>query len=239
MWLKASSEAFDPLEQSIEYFRALDAVKEVTVKYLASKLPPGLDDALEAGVEAITDPSSDTYAAASGSATLTVGGKQDGKTAANRVVYKREGKEDKAIIGGGETIEKITVSDQKPNSLTSRIEANAAMEAGAKGNGFAKAYLESLYGTLLIGVCKCPEGTLYKVLTDNGQFIRSEAAKAAVDRAIKEMQQAAERIGQDIESGKQPADGESLRRRAEVELARWARSIGGDRFEPKAEEGGE
>jgi len=235
MWLKASSEAFDPLERSIEYFRALDAVKEVTVKYLADKLPPGLDDALEAGVEAITDPASDTFAAATGAASLVVGGRQDSGTAANRVVYKREDKEDKAIIGGGETIKKIKVADQKPDSLTSRIEGNSTMEAGAQGNGFAKAYLESLYGTVLIGVCECPNGIIYRVLTDNGQFIRSDATKAAVDRAIKEMQEAAQRIGQDIENGNQKTDGESLRRRAEAELARWAKSIGGDRFEPKAE----
>ena len=74
LWLKTSSNAFDPLEKNIEVFRALDAVKEVTVEYLAGKLPPGIDDAVEAGVEAITDPASDTYAAARGVGTLTVGG---------------------------------------------------------------------------------------------------------------------------------------------------------------------
>jgi hypothetical protein len=101
LWIKGTSEAFDPLERNIEAFRTLDKVKELTVEYLGGKLPPGLDDALEAGVEAITDPSSDTYAAAKGSATLTVGGNKDTQTAENRVVYKREGKEDKAIVGGG------------------------------------------------------------------------------------------------------------------------------------------
>lgn len=236
MWLKGSSEAFDPLERSIEYFRAVDAVKEVTVKYLAKKLPPGLSDGLEAGVEAITDPSSDTYAAASGSATLVVGADRDAKTATNRVVYKRKDKEDKAIIGGGETIEKIDVADQKPDSLTSHIDANVTMEAGAQGNGFAKAYLESLYGTMLVGVCECPDGILFDMLWENGQFIRSEGAKAAVERASKEMQEAEDRIKRDIESGEQEIDGESLERRVEAELARWAKSLGGDRFEPKEEE---
>jgi hypothetical protein len=61
-------------------------VKEVTVKYLGDKLPPGLGDALEAGVEAITDPSSDTYAAATGKATLTVGSKKKTDSAENRVL---------------------------------------------------------------------------------------------------------------------------------------------------------
>lgn len=233
MWVKASSEAFDPLAKNIEVFRALDAVKEVTVKYLAGKLPPGIDDAVEAGVEAITDPSSDTYAAATGSATIVVGDERDAQTSENRVVYKREGKEDKAIVGGGETVKKLFASDAKPDSLTSRLEATARLEAGAAGNGFAKSYLESLYGTILVGVCECPEGTTYKVITDNGQFIRSAAITEAVKRAKKEMQQAAVRIGEDIHSGAQDISGDALQRRAEAELARWAGSIGGNRFEQK------
>lgn len=231
MWIKASSEAFDPLERSIEHFRALDAVKELSVKYVGSKLPPGLDDALEAGVEAITDPSSDTYASATGKATLTVGSKVSSDTAENRVTYKREDKEDKAIVGGGETIRKFSASDQKPNSLTSRIEANSRLGAGAEGNGFAKASLESVYGTILIGVCECPSGTMSRVLTDNGQLIQSEGAQAAAERAIEEMNEAAERIVNDIKSGEQATDGNSLKARAEGELGAWAKSIGGDRFE--------
>jgi hypothetical protein len=239
MWIKASSDAFDPLERNIEFFRALDAIKEVSVKYLSEKLPPGFGDALEEGVGAITDPASDTYAGATGSATLTVGDKTKADSSVNRVVYKREDKEDKAIVGGGETIRKFNVADQKPDALTSRIEASAKLEAGATGNGTAEAHLESLYGTILIGVCECPNGTLYKVLSDTSQFIRSEAAQTAVNRAMQEMQQAADRIGKAIESGEQKTDGASLQRRAEGELGSWARSIGGDRFEPKAEEGSE
>jgi hypothetical protein len=232
MWIKTTSEAFDPLEKNIEAFRTLDAVKEITVKYLADKLPPGLDEAVEAGVEAITDPSSDTYAAATGSATLTVGADTDAQTSANRVVYKREGKEDKAIVGGGETIKKLSASDVKPGSLTSKLDAEAKLEAGAQGNGFAKAHLESLYGTILIGVCECPAGTTYKTTFDNGQSIRSEGAAEAVKRAIREMNEAAERIGKDIESGELEPTGEDLRARAESELETWGESIGGDRFEP-------
>lgn len=239
MWIKTASEAVDPLERSIEYFRALDAVKEVTVKYLANKLPPGLSDAMEAGVEAITDPSSDTYAAASGTATLTVGADIKAGTSANRVLYKRKDKEDKAIIGGGETIEKLFASDVKPGSLTSRLDAEASLEAGAQGNGFAKAWLESLYGTLLIGVCECPQGTLYKISFDNGQFIRSEAAAEAVKRAIREMNEAAERIGKDIESGELEPNAEDLKARAEAELKAWGESIGGERFEPEEAPGDE
>jgi hypothetical protein len=234
MWIKTTSEAFDPLEKNIEAFRTLDAVKEITVKYLADKLPPGLDEALEAGVEAITDPSSDTYAAATGSATLTVGADTDAQTSVNRVVYKREGKEDKAIVGGGETIKKLSASDVKPGSLTSKLDAEAKLEAGAQGNGFAKAHLESLYGTILIGVCECPAGTTYKITFDNGQSIRSEGAEEAVKRAIREMNEAAERIGKDIESGELEPTGEDLRARAESELETWGESIGGDRFEPEA-----
>ena len=233
MWIKTESEAFDPLEKNIEAFRTLDAVKEITVKYLADKLPPGLDEAVEAGVEAITDPSSDTYAAATGTATLTVGVAKDTQTSANRVVYKREGKEDKAIVGGGETIKKLSASDVKPGSLTSRLDAESKLEAGATGNGFAKAYLESLYGTILIGVCECPEGTSYKIVTDNGQFIRSEGAEQAVERAILEMKEAADRIGKDIESGELEPTGENLKTRAESELETWGESLGGDRFQPK------
>jgi hypothetical protein len=232
MWIKTQSEAFDPLEKNIEVFRALDAVKEITVKYLADKLPPGLDDAVEAGVEAITDPSSDTYAAATGTATLTVGGDVDAQSSVNRVVYKREGKEAKAIVGGGETIKKLSAADTKPGSLTSRLDAESKLEAGATGNGFAKAYLESLYGAILIGVCECPEGTSYKIVTDNGQFIRSEGAEQAVKRAIDEMKEIADGIGEDIESGKLETTGKDLKARAESELESWGKSLGGDRFEP-------
>jgi hypothetical protein len=236
MWLKATSSAFDPLEKNIEVFRALDKVKEVTVKYLADKLPPGLSDAAEAGVDAITDPSSDTYAGASGTVTLTVGGQKDRQQADNQVVYKRKDKEDKAIIGGGETIRKLFASDVQPGSLTSKLEASARLKAGATGNGLARANLESLYGTILIGVCECPTGIVIDVLTDNGQFIRSEATQQAVDRAKKEMQAAAERIVKDLESGKQPTDEASMKARAEAELRGWGESMGGDRFKPATAE---
>jgi hypothetical protein len=236
LWLKATSSAFDPLEKNIEVFRALDKVKEVTVKYLADKLPPGLSDAAEAGVDAITDPSSDTYAGASSTATLTVGADKDSQKAENHVVYKRKDKEDKAIIGGGETIKKLFASDVQPGSLTSKLDANAQLKAGATGNGLAKAYLESLYGTILIGVCECPTGSVLDVLTDNGQFIRSEAAQQAVERAKKEMQEAADRIISDLKNGKLKTDEASLKARAEAELRAWAASLGGSRFKPAAED---
>jgi hypothetical protein len=236
LWLKATSSAFDPLEKNIEIFRALDEVKEVTVKYLADKLPPGLSDAAEAGVDAITDPSSDTYAGAKATATLTVGGAKDGQSADNQVVYKRKDKEDKAIIGGGETIKKLFASDVRPGSLTSKLDASAQLKAGATGNGLAKAYLESLYGTILIGVCECPTGSVFDVLTDNGQFIRSEASQQAVNRAKQEMQQAADRIISDLENGAMKADAASLKARAEAELQAWAASLGGSRFTESAGE---
>ncbi len=236
MWIKSSSEAFDPLERSIEVFRALDAVKELSVKYVTRKLPPGIDDAIEAGVEAITDPASDTYAAASGNATLVVGGSTDGGVSANRVVYKRKDKEDKAIIGGGATVKKFFASDVRPNSLTSRIDAGVVMEAGATGNGFAKAYLESVYGTLLVGVCECPaaDGTTIsvKLLTDVQMFIRTDAAKGAVDVALRDLKAAANRINQDIQSGKQDIDGAALKKRAEAELRKWGDGTAGERFKP-------
>lgn len=231
MWIKASSEAFDPLENSIEYFRALDAAKEASVKFATRKLPPGISDGIEAGVEAITDPSSDTFASAMGASTLTVGANTVQGEAKNDVVYKREDKEDKAIIGGGETIKKIGARDHKPGSLTSRITANAELKAGAEGNGYAKSNLESMYGTLLIGVCECPNGTVWDFLTETSQLTQTDAGRAAVERALKEMREATERIGEDIKSGEQATDGETLSRRAEAELVRWAKSIGGDRFE--------
>lgn len=236
LWLRASSEAFDPLERSADYSGAADAVRETTEKHLSQKLPPSLSDGLEAGVEAITDPSGHTRAAASGSATLVVGDDRDSGTAANRVVYKREGKEDKAIIGGGETVKSIKVSDRKPDSLTSRIDASVTMEAGAQGNGLAEAYLESLYGTILIGVCECPNAPpIHKVITNNSQFLRTAAAKSVLERANREMQTAADLIGHSIEVGTQATDGESLERRAETELEEWVKKVAGDRFEPKEE----
>lgn len=239
MWLKASSDAFDPLENSIEYFRALDAAKELSVQFATRKLPPGISDGIEAGVDAITDPSSDTYASAMGASTLTVGARTVKGEARNNVVYKREDKEDKAIIGGGETIRKIGARDQKPRTLTSKIAANAELKAGAEGNGYAKSNLESVYGTLLVGVCECPTGIVWDFLTDTSQLTQTEAANEAVARAKKEMREATERIGADIGNGSQQTDGDSLSRRAEAELARWAKSIGGDRFEeaePDAEQ---
>jgi hypothetical protein len=233
MWIKSSSEAFDPLANSIEVFRALDAVKELSVKYAIKKLPPGLDDAVEAGVDAITDPASDTYAAANGQTTLVVGGHSDGGISANRVVYKRKDKEDKAIIGGGATVKKFFASDVLPNSLTSKIDASVVMEAGATGNGFAKAYLESVYGTLLVGICECPSGTSYEILSDAQMFIRTDAAKGAVDVALRDMQAAVDRISKDIESGAQDTDRDKLKKRVEDELRSWGNSQAGERFQPK------
>jgi hypothetical protein len=150
-------------------------------------------------------------------------------------VYKRKDKEDKAIIGGGETIKKLFVSDVQPGSLTSKLDANAQLKAGATGNGLAKAYLESLYGTILIGVCECPTGSTFDVLTDNGQFIRSEASQQAVNRAKQEMQEAADRIVSDLQNGTMKTDKASLKARAEAELHNWADSLGGSRFTPAAE----
>lgn len=238
LWLKASSDAFDPLENSIEYFRALDAAKEASVKFVTRKLPPGISDGIEAGVDAITDPASDTYASASGNATLTVGGKTDQGAAKNNVVYKREDKEDKAIIGGGESVKKLGATDARPGSLTSKITAGAEMKAGAEGNGYATANLESLYGTILVGVCECPTGTVWQTLTDTSLLIESDAAQAAVNRAEKEMDDASERINADLKSGAQKTDRASLEARVTAELERWAKSIGGDRFE-ESDEGGE
>jgi hypothetical protein len=232
MWIKSSSEAFDPLEDTIKYFRGLEAVKELSVKYVTRKLPPGLDDAIEAGVEAITDPASDTYAAASGKATLVVGGKSDAGASANRVVYKREDTEDKAIIGGGATVKKLFAADVRPNQLTSRIEASTLLEAGATGNGFAKAYLESLFGTLLVGVCECPDGTSVRVLTDAQMFIRSEAATGAAEVALRDMQAVADRIQRDIEGGGQDTGRGALKSRVEAELRKWGDGTAGERFKP-------
>jgi hypothetical protein len=232
MWIKSSSEAFDPLQRNIEVFRALDAVKELSVEFVTRKLPPGIDDAIEAGVEAITDPASDTYAAASGNAMLVVGGQSDGGVSANRVVYKRKDKEDKAIIGGGATVRKFFASDVRPNSLTSKIDAGVTMEAGATGNGFAKAYLESVYGTLLVGVCECPESISVKFLTDLQMFIRTDAAKGAVTVALNDMKAAVDRINKDIQSGAQEIDGPALKRRVEAELRKWGDGTAGERFRP-------
>ncbi len=233
MWIKSSSEAFDPLEKNIEVFRALDAVKELSVEYVAGKLPPGIDEAVEAGVDAITNPASDTYASAHGTATLAVGGQTDGGVAANRVVYKRKDKEDKAIIGGGATVRKFFAADVRPNSLTSKIDGTVTMEAGATGNGFAKAYLESVYGTLLVGVCECPSGISYEILSDAQMFIRTDAAKGAVDVALRDLKAAVDRISKDIESGAQDTDGEKLKKRVETELRKWGDSQAGQRFQPK------
>jgi hypothetical protein len=233
MWIKSSSEAFDPLERSIEVFRALDAVKELSVKYAVKKLPPGLDDAVEAGVDAITDPASDTHASAKGSATLVVGGATDGGESANNVVYKRKDKEDKAIIGGGATVKKLFAADVRPNSLTSKIDAAVEMKAGASGNGFAKAYLESVYGTLLVGICECPDSVTVEFLTDMQIFIRTDAAKGAVDVAMRDMQDAVDRIKRDIQSGAQGTGGEDLKKRVQGELENWGNKQAGERFQPR------
>ena len=54
--------------------------------------------------------------------------------------------EDKAIIGGGETVESIKVSDSKPDSLTSRIDATVKMEAGAQGKKESRPQYAALRG---------------------------------------------------------------------------------------------
>jgi hypothetical protein len=54
---------------------------------------------------------------------------------------------------------------------------------------------------------------------------------------MKEMQEAAERIGTAIKDGKLEPTGEKLKERAEKELQDWGSSIAGDRF--KSVESGE
>jgi hypothetical protein len=124
----------------------------------------------------------------------------------------------------------------RPNSLTSKIDAGVSMEAGATGNGFAKAYLESVYGTLLVGVCECPtaDGTRIsvEVLSNVQMFIRTDAAKGAVDVALRDMQSAVERIESDIKSGAQDIGAEALKKRAEFELRKWGDGTAGARFKP-------
>jgi hypothetical protein len=235
-WIKASSEALDPLERTIDFFRVLDWVKEESVKYSTKRLPPGLDDLVEEGVDIITDPSSDTHAGATGDATITVGDDEQPGTAANRVHYKRADKEDKAITGGGAAVARLFASDAKPGSLTSKLEAEAELTAGAEGNGFAKAWLESLYGTILIGVCECPDGLIvFEVKTDSGLFIKSDVAAGVAKVAQQEMQKIADEIEADIASGEQDIDAQSLEDRAAEELRRWGDARGGDRFQ--AEDG--
>ena len=231
MRIRASSEAFDPLEDTIDAFRTLDAVKELAVKYTTRKLPPGIKDAVEAGVAPITDPSSDTYAAATGAATVTVGEKSASDTVVSRVVYKREDKEDKAIVGGGTVLREIFAADVQDGSLTSTLNATATLEAGAKGNGVAESTLESMYGTILAGFCECPDGAIiFRVLTDTGLLVKGKTAEATARLAMQDMQAAAEAVYDDLEDGTTELEGDALKERVEKALRAWADGIASDHF---------
>ncbi len=149
----------------------------------------GLKKAIEATIDAVTDPYSDTYAEAKGQVTVVVGGMSDG---------------------------------------------SVTMEAGATGNGSAKAYLESVYGTLLVGVCECPNSPpVVQIVSDVQMFIRTDADKGAVDVALGDMQKAVDRISKDIESGAQDTDKQPLVKRIESELKRWGDQQAGERFKSK------
>lgn len=236
----ADSEAFDPMEEHIEVVRAIDFVKKVSVKYAAGRLlPPGVSDLVEEGVEAITDPSSDTWASARGTLEITVGGNSDSAEGESRVVYKREELEDESIIGGEAACVTAFVSDVRADSLTSRLSAEAEMGAGAQGNGLAEAKLESAYGTLLVGVCECPQGSIFRAVTDMGMFVHSRRASAIVSNARQMLEQRAQKIGEDLQSGALAPDGASLKARAEKDLREWARNMLGPEFGCAAQLAGE
>lgn len=227
---RASSEAFDPLANSIEVFRVLDTIKDLSVDLALKRAPAGLSDAIEAGVDAATDPASDTYAVATGACTLTVGSKAGAGGARSRVDYKRADTESKAITGGAADVKEVLVSDVQPDSLTSTVEASVTMEAGASGNGYAKALLESLYATLLVGWCDCPGGARFEMLSDLSLFMKDEAVAGYVKTAQDDLQKVLDGLGADIDAGKVELNDKDIRERLEKGLRGWADGAGGGRF---------
>lgn len=64
-------------------------------------------------------------------------------------------------------------------------------------------------------------------------FIRTDAAKGAVDAALRDMKAAADRLSKYIESGAQDTARDKLKQRVEGELRIWGESQAGQRFQPR------
>jgi hypothetical protein len=230
MRLRATSEAFDPLERNIESFRVLNAIKDIAMELSLRRVPPGLSDAIEAGEEAATDPSSDTYASARGDITLTVGTDSKPGEVESRVQYAREGQEDSAITGGGTVVTETVASDVQPDTLTSTVEATATLTAAASGNGHAKSNLESLYATVLIGLCDCPNGVRFEALTDMQLILRSRSAEGAARVAKNDLQTLVDTLAEDIGGDTIDTDGDTLKKRISDDLRGWAEHAGEGKF---------
>lgn len=107
------------------------------------------------------------YALAEGSITHTVGGNTGTARTRSFVSYQRERLEsgDETISGGGTYISEVIVSDSAPGSLTAVCDADSQTGGKASGNGHAKASLNSFTATVAVGVCYCPDGTTYDMIT--------------------------------------------------------------------------
>jgi hypothetical protein len=107
------------------------------------------------------------YALAEGSITHTVGRNTGTARTRSYVTYQRERLEDgsETISGGGRYISEVTVSDHAPGSLTAVCEADGKTGGKASGNGHAKATLGSFTATVAVGICYCPDGSFYDMIT--------------------------------------------------------------------------
>lgn len=122
------------------------------------------------------------------------------------------------------------VSDFGEKALTSTVSAKASLEAGVTGEGEATARLESLYATILIGMCQCRDEIQFQVLTDFGLFRSSSTLAAEMGDARANWKKRAKQIRLDLETGILELDGESLKARCEQEVRGWAGDVQGNHF---------
>ncbi|GIQ80508.1 hypothetical protein KIPB_001317 [Kipferlia bialata] len=197
--VQTESSAFDPIEDTVIFVQALDVIKDIALEF--APIPPGLDQAIDAVVDEITDPSSDTYADVEGQEIVTVGGETGTAKSRSNVVYKREGLEDEAIIGGGTVCEAVSLVDTLPDSLTSSVATSATIKVGASGNGYATCKLSSVYVTYLVGWCECGDELMFDIQFDFGLSLNEMTVVAQVTALGLALQGAADSIAEDITSG--------------------------------------
>jgi hypothetical protein len=173
------------------------------------------------GNEKLTDPTSDTWAAAEGTMALAVGSQLDLAQAKNKVTYKRKGFEAKSIMGGGDSCDIAQAAATGEATISSNLEASGELSAGAQGNGMAESSLESLYGTLLAALCICPKKIEFEVRSDFGGFLRQEYAAARLSLIRDDLETRLQKVQEDIQSGKLDQSADILKARLLEELDAW------------------
>lgn len=200
-----------------------EKVRELAKEYGIDLEGVDLDDIPDAEIsmEKIVPAGAKTKAEAEGELTITVGGKSGTAKAFSGAYYNRKGLEDKSktLTGTGSACHEVIVSDSRPGSLTSKVSGISHTRGEAEGNGYADAALESMYATVMIGVCECPGGTWsWESYSDAGFYAKDGTRMGLVNLDFEDM---IEEVGNTLGEAKN-RNAASLQKSLEEAMKKWA-----------------